>query len=233
MSLAERARLGIPKLDTRVEADVQAVRGTSPFWDGARRAAAAAPETQSLRAPSQARKTSDADTAAPHTKHHQALRSFTRSLTKSVTRSCGMSRARTAAQTRDTQTLTRACAQRLSKKRRAVPEGRFLSAASFVVRAAHDGPRPGPGTCRWNLRSRPCRELRGTGKREALRDAYDAGYGGTPLASSIDRYAGRAADVQQRQSAALEVSYPSRTLQNQSRARVNGLCLLILSVTRQ
>ena len=43
----------------------------------------------------------------------------------------------------------------------------------------------------------------------------------------------RAADVQQRQSAALEVSYPSRTLQNQSRARVNGLCLLILSVTRQ
>ena len=38
----------------------------------------------------------------------------------------------TAAQTRDAQTLTRACAQRLSKKRRAVPEGRFF--APFVPR---------------------------------------------------------------------------------------------------
>ena len=35
VSLAGRARLGIPKLDTRMEADVRAVRGMTPLRDGA------------------------------------------------------------------------------------------------------------------------------------------------------------------------------------------------------
>ena len=35
VSLAGRARLGIPKLDTRVDADVRAVRGMTLLRDGA------------------------------------------------------------------------------------------------------------------------------------------------------------------------------------------------------
>ena len=67
VTLAERARLGIPKLDTRVEADVRAVRGTTPLRDRADGAPQWRPRQRRLAQRPGREKEKHADTAAPHT----------------------------------------------------------------------------------------------------------------------------------------------------------------------
>ena len=86
VSLAGRARLGIPKLDTRMEADVRAVRGTTPLRDGADGPPQWRPRQSHLAQRPGREKEKQADTAAPDTQNNNTKHSRVSSvvLTRSV-----------------------------------------------------------------------------------------------------------------------------------------------------
>ena len=84
VSLAGRARLGIPKLDTRVDADVRAVRGATHHRDGAARLPRWRPRQSHLaQRPGREKRKTRGHSCTSHTEQHRALRSFTHSLTHS------------------------------------------------------------------------------------------------------------------------------------------------------
>ena len=70
--LARESKTRDPKLDTLLEADVQAVRGMTPLRDGPPQWR---PRQSHLAQRPGREKEKHADTAAPHTEQHQALRS--------------------------------------------------------------------------------------------------------------------------------------------------------------
>ena len=83
VSLVGRARLGIPKLDTRVEADVRTVRGMTPLRDGADGPPQWRPRQSHLaQRPGREKRKTRGHSCTSHTEQHQALRSFTHSLTQ-------------------------------------------------------------------------------------------------------------------------------------------------------
>ena len=79
MRLEERARLGIPKLDTRVEADVREARGMTPFRDGADGPPRWRPKQSHLaQRPGREKRKTRGHSCTSYTEQHQVLRSFKR-----------------------------------------------------------------------------------------------------------------------------------------------------------